>query len=420
MKKAFTNTKVTVKLRKSEYREEWYLILEAYPVFKLGTTRASRVVEAVNRTITTPIWDRSRKARTIGGKTTYKPKRDANGIIQCRSAVDKEACRYADNIRKVRQREYDNQELYTDEEAQIAEQNQKAQCDFVEYMQRITKERHQKASQSIIVNWTRACEFVKLFAKKDVVLFSEIDLKFIEGFKNFMLTAPCGGSKKGTVSQNTAATYFSIFKAALKQAFVDGYLNIDLSAKVKGIQEQESRREYLTTEELNKLAQTECDRPELKRAALFSALTGLRHSDIQKLTWGEIQKEGDSYRLHFTQQKTKGVEYMPISEQAYQLCGEPKESNQLVFEDLPDPAWISKPLQRWIKAAGISKKITFHCFRHTYATLQLAGGTDLYTVSKMLGHTDVKTTQIYAKIVDEKKNQAVNAIVIDNLKLEEK
>ena len=158
----------------------------------------------------------------------------------------------------------------------------------------------------------------------------------------------------------------------------------------------------------------------LKRAALFSALTGLRHSDIQKLTWGEIQKEGDSYRLHFTQQKTKGVEYMPISEQAYQLCGEPKEPNQLVFEDLPDPAWISKPLQRWIKAAGISKKITFHCFRHTYATLQLAGGTDLYTVSKMLGHTDVKTTQIYAKIVDEKKNQAVNAIVIDNLKLEEK
>lgn len=69
MKKAFTNTKVTVKLRKSEYREEWYLILEAYPVFKLGTTRASRVVEAVNRTITTPIWDRSRKARTIGGET---------------------------------------------------------------------------------------------------------------------------------------------------------------------------------------------------------------------------------------------------------------------------------------------------------------------------------------------------------------
>lgn len=55
----------------------------------------------------------------------------------------------------------------------------------------------------------------------------------------------------------------------------------------------------------------------------------------------------------------------------------------------------------------------FHCFRHTFATLQLANGTDIYTVSKMLGHTNVKTTQVYAKVVDEKKNKAANAIQID-------
>ncbi|MBP5501986.1 MAG: site-specific integrase, partial [Bacteroidales bacterium] len=229
----------------------------------------------------------------------------------------------------------------------------------------------------------------------------------------------CGGNKKGTVSQNTAATYFSIFKAALKQAFVDGYLTIDLSAKVKGIQEQESRREHLTVEELNTLAATDCDRPILKRAALFSALTGLRHCDIQKLRWSEIQKDGDNYRLNFTQQKTKGVEYMPISQQAYMLCGEPQAPEKLVFEDLPDPSWISKPLERWIKSAGITRRITFHCFRHTYATLQLAGGTDIYTVSKMLGHTNVRTTQVYAKVVDEKKEKATDVIKIDNLKIKE-
>ncbi len=57
--------------------------------------------------------------------------------------------------------------------------------------------------------------------------------------------------------------------------------------------------------------------------------------------------------------------------------------------------------------------ILFHCFRHTFATLQLANGTDIYTVSKMLGHTNVKTTQVYAKVVDEKKNKAANAIQID-------
>ncbi len=249
----------------------------------------------------------------------------------------------------------------------------------------------------------------------DSLPFSQIDIRFAEEFKRFLISAPCGGNRKETLSRNTAATYFSIFKAALKQAFIDGYLTIDLSAKIKGIQAQESRREYLTAEELNTLAGTSCEREILKRAALFSALTGLRHCDIQKLKWKEIQKEGNGYRLNFTQQKTKVVEYIPTSEQAYQLCGEPREPERLVFEGLPSPSWISKPLERWIKAAGISRRITFHCFRHSYATLQLSSGTDIYTVSKMLGHTNVKTTQIYAKVVDEKKNKAAQAIQLKSI-----
>lgn len=106
---------------------------------------------------------------------------------------------------------------------------------------------------------------------------------------------------------------------------------------------------------------------------------------------------------------------MSISEQALQLCGERRLPEQLVFEDLPNPSWISKPLKRWIEAAGIKKSISFHCFRHSYATLQLASGTDIYTVSKMLGHTNVKTTQIYAKVVDEKKNKAAQAIKLDTI-----
>ena len=87
---------------------------------------------------------------------------------------------------------------------------------------------------------------------------------------------------------------------------------------------------------------------------------------------------------------------MPISEQAYPLYGEPQDTEKLVFEDLPDPSWISKPLERWIKSAGIMRRITFHCFRHTYATLQLVGGTDIYTVSKLLGHKSIATTRVYA------------------------
>ena len=103
MKKALPNTKVTVKLRRSRYKEEWYLIIESYPVYKHGSNRASRVVESINRTISTPIWDKSSIARILpDGSFNYKPKRDSNGIIQCRSTIDQEACIYADNVRKLR------------------------------------------------------------------------------------------------------------------------------------------------------------------------------------------------------------------------------------------------------------------------------------------------------------------------------
>lgn len=413
MRKALSNTKVSVKLRKSEDIEGCYLYIESYPVFKAGSQKPQRIREYLNRTITTPIWDKSRTARTTAYSKTFKPKRDINGIIQCKAEADQEACIYADGVRKIRQKEYDNADLYTDIEAEQNEQNQRMQCNFIEYFKEIATERHRNSSKSIIVNWQRVYELLKLFINGDTITFAQINGKLAEDFRRYLLTAPCGGNKSGTVSQNTASTYFSIFKAGLKQAFSDGYLTIDISAKIKGIQEQESRHEHLTTEELNTLAATPCDRPIMKRAALFSALTGLRHCDIQKLKWQEIQKDGDTIRLNFTQQKTKGVEYTPISEQAYQLCGEPGKPEQLVFEDLPDPSWISAPLKRWIKEAGITRKITFHCFLHTYATLQLSGGTDIYTVSKMLGHTNVKTTQVYAKVVDEKKRKAAETIKLN-------
>ena len=114
MKKPLSHTKVTVKLRKSQYKEEWYLIVEAYPVIGTGG-KVERVVESVNRSITTPVWDKTSSTR--GSK--FKPKRDINGIIQCRTAIDQESCVYADNVRKLRQHEYDNQALYTDKDSEM-------------------------------------------------------------------------------------------------------------------------------------------------------------------------------------------------------------------------------------------------------------------------------------------------------------
>ena len=413
MKTPMKRTVFKVILRKSEYKEQWSLLIESFPVFEPGKDKPLRKHEPLGRFITTPIFDKNSSGRTLAdGKAYYRPKRDANGIILCRSQKDQEACIFADKVRDLRQHEYDNQSLYTVSEAEQAAQNERSKCDFIKYFEDLRDKRHQNSSKSIRVNWDREVALMKMFTEGKPMIFSTIDMNLLEDYKNFLINAPQGGSKKGTITRNTASTYFSIFKAGLHQAFIDGYLTVDIAAKAKNIAYSDKQREYLTIDELNTLAATPCDRPIMKRASLFSALTGMRHSDIQKLKWKEIIKDGEHYRILFTQQKTKGVQYMPISDQAYQLCGERGEPDRLVFEGLQDPSWINKPLERWIKAAGITKHITFHCFRHTYATLQLTNGTDIYTVSKMLGHTKVTTTQIYAKIVDEKKEQAADTIVI--------
>ncbi len=412
--KELLKTKVTVRLRKSEFRKEWYIYLESYPVMISGKKTPQRIREYLNRSVTTVEFDKKRPAKTTENSVSYKPKRDDNGIIVCKSENDRETMLYADSVRKLRQREYDNIELYSELDQIQAEQKEKSQENFVKYFQALIKSRHKNNSESIKINWERAVDFLISYEGVEIP-FSKIDIKFCEAFKTFLLSAPRGGNKSGFLSQNSASTYFSVFKAALKQAFIDGYFTTDIAGKIKSIPSEESRREYLTIEELNTLVATPCENDVLKRAALFSALTGLRHSDIQKLKWNEINMDNGQPRINFTQKKTKGVEYMPISQQALEICGEAKSPNDLVFENLTNPAWINRPLKTWVAKAGINKNITFHCFRHTFATLQLSSGTDIYTVSKMLGHTNVKTTQVYAKVVDEKKNKAAEAIQLNIL-----
>jgi integrase len=167
-------------------------------------------------------------------------------------------------------------------------------------------------------------------------------------------------------------------------------------------------------EELQALYNTECSLPEIKKAAIFSALTGLRFSDIQQLTWANLQQsKATGHYIQFRQKKTKGIEVLPIPDQVLQLIGERGPGTDLVFQELEYSATNNAILRDWVQAAGITKYITFHCFRHTYATLQLSLGTDIYTVSQLLGHRELKTTQIYAKVVDKAKQEAANRIKLD-------
>ena len=322
---------------------------------------------------------------------------------------NKETLQIAEQIRQKRESHLNKPEIYTVHEREQLKVKEQGERNFVEYFKALADKR--KSSNHD--NWISAYRYLDDFTKGNIK-FTDLNESFCNEFKEHLLTTKSNKSNKTTLAQNSAASYFNKLKATLKQAYKDGLLDIDLNAKIEPIKMAETRRNFLTIEELNTLVKTHCNNPMLKRAALFSALTGLRFSDIKKLIWGELEHiEGNGYFIKFRQQKTQGVEMMPISEQAYSLLGEPKQPTDHVFEGLTYSAYENKHLYQWIGAAGITKDITFHCFRHTYATLQLSQGTDIYTVSKMLGHRELKTTQIYAKIIDQAKRDAADKIKLD-------
>ena len=222
----------------------------------------------------------------------------------------------------------------------------------------------------------------------------------------------CRNMRNSGLAEGTVFVYFSTINTLLNRACRSGRIyenpirRMDVHLKPK---QPESVREYLTLDELKVLSKTPCGNKEVKRAFLFACFTGLRISDIEALQWPQIQHGGNGYQIERVQKKTKKMVYAPLSANAIQYLPQKWEKSGPVFS-MPSRVQTGDNLKKWISRAGITKRITFHCSRHTYATLLLTYGADLYTVSKLLGHADIATTQIYAKIVDEKKRQAVDLI----------
>ncbi len=290
--------------------------------------------------------------------------------------------------------------------------NHRGRTTLLDFYEMKKEERYQ--TKGNYDNWDAAQKHLERYCPNHIT-FNDVDIDFIKGFKKYLDTVAVTKSKKN-LSQNTKHTYFNKFKACLNAAFEEGYLKENLIKKVKGFAMGESTREYLTSDELQRLSKTPCKFPILKRAFLFSTLTGIRWSDINKLVWSEVRDEGKDeasnsiFRIVFQQKKTEGVEYLYISKQARNLLGEREEPKDRVFRNLHYSAHMNLQLLRWCMFAGITKHITFHSARHTNAVLLLENGADIYTVSKRLGHKEIRTTEIYAKIIDKKMKEAANLV----------
>lgn len=176
------------------------------------------------------------------------------------------------------------------------------------------------------------------------------------------------------------------------------------------------QKDILLPDEIQKLASThyEGEIVDVKRAFIFGLYTGARWCDTRQLTFRNV--DYTTKTLKFQQQKTKGHSscswvIVPLNDGLIKLLGHPASDNQdePIFK-LPTYECSSAHLKKWVKEAGINKKITWHCARHSFAVNVLTKGANIKTVSSLLGHTSVKMTERYLHVVDSLKQDAIDSL----------
>ena len=352
---------------------------------KIGNGKLSLYLDLYKGTnsLGKPERDRENLKMYIFSKPKNKKERDFN----------KNQLELAEKIAIKRQNEYNNNKYGFQSKEQLS-------GNFLDYFLFLAEKR--KESKGNYGNWDSAYKHLLKYAGAKVT-FRNLDTNFVEGFKEYLGKKAIKKNGEG-LSINSQVSYFRKLKAALKRAYQDRIININPADRVQGISEEETFREYLTVEEIEQLAKTPLKPEVLKRAFLFSTLTGLRFGDINKLEWSDLIVDGNETKIKIRQQKTKSIQYLDLNPQALMLIGKRKELSNKVFYGLK---YNNEKLKLWVANSGITKNITFHCGRHTHATLLMTSGADLYVIKEILGHKNIHTTQIYTKIVDARRKAAI-------------
>jgi len=283
---------------------------------------------------------------------------------------------------------------------------------FYDYFKDIVDKFYSDGSVGNFNTWKSALDhWERLFGKE---LTSKQLLPYhVDQFRAHLLNAKSLRNNKKKLKINSSSSYYKNFINVLKRAYKDKLLSSNLAEDAVYIKEEETIRDYLTEDELSVLAKTPVSVPSLKNMAFFSVMTGLRFSDILSLKWEDIFHDtNQGHYIKLRENKTKNVQNHFIPKSAYNLLVNEGISEGQVFKGVKY-SLITKPLKKWVEDAKINKNISFHNFRHTFATLQLSRGTDIYTLSKMLGHKNISTTQIYAKVMDKQKIEASKKLNIE-------
>jgi len=275
--------------------------------------------------------------------------------------------------------------------------------DFGEYYRRHAEKKGYPIFMNVI-------PLLQRFTGGGGIPFASMNSGWLERFKSYLLTIE-------SISQNTAGSYLASVKTVIRAAWRAGYIEQDFTGKVAGIRKTSIETEFLTVEQVQVLSGAKCPNEMVKNAFLFSCFTGLRISDILALAWGQIYLIDGAPYLKFRQHKTKQFENVPLSGDAVKVLQAVRgihaeyapEGSDKVFI-LPGRTVIGNTLYVWGTAANLPFRLHFHVSRHTFATMAITAGVEHYTVSKLLGHTDIGTTQRYIRLVDTKRLEAVQAL----------
>ena len=207
-------------------------------------------------------------------------------------------------------------------------------------------------------------------------------------------------------------TVNAMFNRALREGRI-GFNPLRGLNKLERFHAPDKHREYLTPDELMRflVVETETENEhQVQKAFGFSSMTGLRLGDILRLRWGDIKPMGEGWAVSIVQHKTGSPVTVPLNELALSLLpSRPENDDENVFRMPGKSGKVTKYVRSIRDKAGITgKDLTFHCSRHTAATLAISAGAELYSVSKILGHKNLVSTQVYAKVNLEKKIEAVN------------
>lgn len=315
-------------------------------------------------------------------------------------SANRETIREAEMIKARR-----NWELYCTIMENSADEQPTHELSLIEWLRHYSQRKLEKGqSDAYHKQINKAIKHLLTYRKDDIKL-SDVNKEYCVGYINYLNST--------SLALTTTVSYFRCLSCALNTAVNEGVIPsnpINQISKDDKIRLPDSSRNYLTINEIMKIIATPCKNEEVKRAYLFSCMTGLRLSDIKNLKWENLEKDEERWKVTILTVKTQKYLCLPLSNEAIEWLPKRSGTRDPYIYHLPSDSYANVVIKKWMIRSGINKYITFHTARHTYATMLITLGADIYTVSKLLGHSQIKTTQVYAKIVDKKKEEAISRI----------